>query len=276
MTRNIRKPPTPPYASSNNLETVPAPKQVRIPIIYLKELGAIWDADKRMPTPESRRAWALARGLDPSKVNNWWYRKKTAAKKHGVHLPAESYELPVAPIPSLPELSPSPVPETLSPSNGFFYGSGLGLGFDLGYVKKEEPQPEFEVTLWSDDPGFGPNPISSCSSDANGSLESDDNRYAPYIPTEASLFTPDTREAYMPSAYIQSIGDIGYLLDASYGQFSFDGSAALLQPVSGSPSVAPLSMSVKSPLLCSRLIQSIASIACRCVNIARPKRPKRI
>ncbi len=40
------------------------------------------------------------------------------------------------------------------------------------------------------------------------------------------------------------MGDIGYLLDASYGQFSFDGAAALLQPVSGSSPGAPVSMSV--------------------------------
>jgi len=207
-----------------------------------------------MPSPESRRAWALARGLEPSKVNNWWYRKKTAARKHGIHLPVETYELPVAPIPGLPELSPSPVPETpLPPSNAFSYSVGR---FDLGYVKKEEPQPEFEVTLLSDDPGFGPNPISSCSSDANGSLESDNNRCAacsgaPYTPTETSFSTPDTCLTYKTDAYTHSMADIGYLLDASYGQFSFDGSAALLQPVSGSLPVAPVSMSVKSPLLCS-------------------------
>ena len=248
MTRNIRKPP-PPFASSNNSEIVPAPKQVRMPSIYLKEMAAIWDADKRMPSHESRRAWAVARGLEPSKVNNWWYRKKTAARKHGIYLPAETYELPVAPIPSLPELSPSPVPDTLPPSNAFSYSVGLGLGFDLGYLKTEEPQPEFEVTLLSDDPGFGPNPISSCSSDANGSLESDDNRYAggsgtPYTPTEASFFTPDTCVTYKSSAYIHSMGDIGYILDASYSQLSFDGSAALLQSISGSSPIAPVSMSV--------------------------------
>ncbi|KIL65285.1 hypothetical protein M378DRAFT_32591, partial [Amanita muscaria Koide BX008] len=66
-----------------------------IPPVHLEELAAIWDADKRMPSASSRRAWALARRLRPDQVNNWFYRKKGAAKKNGIVLPRETYELPV-------------------------------------------------------------------------------------------------------------------------------------------------------------------------------------
>ena len=124
-----------------------------------------------MPSAESRRAWALARGLQPSKVNNWWYRKKTTARKNGIPLPEDTYHLPVLPIPALPGLSASPVPEPLAPPDVLNHETSLGLG--LVYVKKEEHQDEskFDVALLSDDPNFGPNCISSSSSDAIGSTD---------------------------------------------------------------------------------------------------------
>ena len=101
---------------------------------------------------ESRRAWTLARGLQPSKVNNLWYRKKTTARKHGTPLPEDTYQLPVLPIPALSKLSASPVPEPLPPPDALNHETGLGLGLIL--VKKEENQDEctFDVALLSDIP----------------------------------------------------------------------------------------------------------------------------
>ncbi|PFH45467.1 hypothetical protein AMATHDRAFT_133066, partial [Amanita thiersii Skay4041] len=66
-----------------------------MPSVYLHQLEAIWEADKRLPSVTSRRAWALARDLSPVQVNNWWYRKKKAARKSGFELPPGTYDLDV-------------------------------------------------------------------------------------------------------------------------------------------------------------------------------------
>ena len=279
MSGRTKKHPALPSASSSNADIVPASERARIPAIYLKELTAIWDVDKRMPSPESRRAWALARGLQPSKVNNWWYRKKRTAKKHGIPLPEEIYELPVLPTPSLPEISASPVPEPLPPPDVLNHetGPGLGLGLDLAYVKKEELQHDctFDIAPLSDDPNFGPNPISSGSSDAIGSIDSDEqygNAGTPYTPTEPSFSASySLEELYSkptPGAYIHSMTGIGSLLDLLYDHSGFVESLALLHSGFGSLPVASVAMSVKSPLLCSQLIPSIASRTCRYAKLA--------
>lgn len=67
----------------------------RLSPAHLTELSDIWNADKRMPTPESRRSWAIARRLKPEMVHRWWYRRKQLAKKAGIKLPKETYDLPV-------------------------------------------------------------------------------------------------------------------------------------------------------------------------------------
>lgn len=58
-----------------------------------RELSAIWEADRRIPTVESRRRWALARGVGPVRVHNWWYRRRKVAKTLKVSIPPDSYEL---------------------------------------------------------------------------------------------------------------------------------------------------------------------------------------
>ncbi|KAF6743932.1 hypothetical protein DFP72DRAFT_791550, partial [Ephemerocybe angulata] len=56
-------------------------------------LTAIWELDRRIPSPASRAAWATARGLDAEKVHKWWYRCRVRAKKMGVEIPEGSYEM---------------------------------------------------------------------------------------------------------------------------------------------------------------------------------------
>ena len=209
-----------------------------------------------MPSAESRRAWALARGLQPSKVNNWWYRKKATARKNGIPLPEDTYQLPVLPI---PELSASPVPGPLPLPDVLNHETGLGLG--LVYVKKEEHQHEceFDIAPLSDDANFGPNCISSGSSDAIGSTDSDEYRYAditgtPYTPTEPNFFGSHARinleeldSKPTPDGYIRSLTDIGLSRDTVYDQCDFLESLALLRSGFGSSPVAHVAMSVKSP-----------------------------
>ncbi|KAL1675631.1 hypothetical protein EV122DRAFT_280852 [Schizophyllum commune] len=66
-----------------------------LPPFIAHQLAEIWAADRRLPTPESRKRWALARDVDPVRVHNWWYRRKKVAKGLGVVIPEGSYELSV-------------------------------------------------------------------------------------------------------------------------------------------------------------------------------------
>ena len=96
---------------SHTTRRVPQPKQEyldhpddllpRLAPAHLTELSGIWNTDKRMPTPESRRAWALARRLKSEVVHRWWYRHKQLAKKAGIKLPKETYDLPVGTPPTI-------------------------------------------------------------------------------------------------------------------------------------------------------------------------------
>jgi hypothetical protein len=58
-------------------------------------LSEIWRIDPRVPSIVSRRAWALANGYDPRKVNQWFNRRKAADKKAGRRVSEELYELSV-------------------------------------------------------------------------------------------------------------------------------------------------------------------------------------
>ena len=159
-------------AVSTFIDDIKVSKQNRIPAIHLEELAAIWNADKRTPTAASRRAWALARNVSPVKVNNWWYRKKTLARKNGIVLPEETYDLPVGIVP--PKISSLPIPDPKT-----------SVDSGLGFMKKEEPQPEYEQSLLSgsDDLNFGINQLSSDSSDTVGPFtDSDDNKYSVRTP----------------------------------------------------------------------------------------------
>ncbi|KAL1731547.1 hypothetical protein EV714DRAFT_271577 [Schizophyllum commune] len=66
-----------------------------LPPFIAHQLAKIWTADRRLPTPESRKRWALARDVDPVRVHNWWYRRKKVAKGLGVVIPEGNYELSV-------------------------------------------------------------------------------------------------------------------------------------------------------------------------------------
>ncbi|EJD45694.1 hypothetical protein AURDEDRAFT_165146 [Auricularia subglabra TFB-10046 SS5] len=57
--------------------------------VYVQELKAIWAAYPRIPTVQSRRDWAAARGLEPVAVHQWFYRRKNA------DLSLPDYSLPV-------------------------------------------------------------------------------------------------------------------------------------------------------------------------------------
>lgn len=61
------------------------------------ELEAIWTDNPRVPTLESRIAWAEARCIEPTLVKNWFPRKLSRWKTQGRSVPGGSYELDPGP-----------------------------------------------------------------------------------------------------------------------------------------------------------------------------------
>ncbi|KAE9392149.1 hypothetical protein BT96DRAFT_1023734 [Gymnopus androsaceus JB14] len=93
-----------------------------IPLANIDELNEIWDADKRYPTLSSRRRWALARNLEPTLVNQWFWSKRNGARKKKIALNPEQYDLPVGNPPEIPVKSEptdrDSLPRFSSPSSG--------------------------------------------------------------------------------------------------------------------------------------------------------------
>lgn len=79
--------------------------------IYSEQLNDIWAKDQRIPSHASRKAWAVARGLNPQSVHNWWYRRRPRAKKLKIRIPSGTYELEVGIVPTPPPTPPQKVKE---------------------------------------------------------------------------------------------------------------------------------------------------------------------
>ncbi|CAE6472695.1 unnamed protein product [Rhizoctonia solani] len=95
-------------------------------------LSTIWNNVPAIPCAGSRRAWAIARGVDPQRVHVWFGDRKAARARKGIkHHPEDNYSLPledavaehasssVPPVPPLDSLSSprhlsmsSPLPQT--------------------------------------------------------------------------------------------------------------------------------------------------------------------
>ena len=58
-------------------DTTPVTLRKRLSKQDLHDLLIIWGRDQRVPSLTSRRNWALQRGLSPSKVSGWFYRRRT-------------------------------------------------------------------------------------------------------------------------------------------------------------------------------------------------------
>ncbi|KAJ7935428.1 hypothetical protein B0H13DRAFT_475185 [Mycena leptocephala] len=90
-----------PKGTNTQVQATPA-ETGRLALVHFDELFAIWPADPRIPSVESRRAWALARNITPSYVHAWFQRRRPAAKKLKLKIPDETYELPVGTPPVVP------------------------------------------------------------------------------------------------------------------------------------------------------------------------------
>ena len=70
----------PGHASAAELtppHTTPVTLRKRLTKEDLHDLLIIWGRDQRVPSLTSRRKWALQRGLAPSTVSGWFYRRRT-------------------------------------------------------------------------------------------------------------------------------------------------------------------------------------------------------
>ncbi|KAJ8593648.1 hypothetical protein M405DRAFT_714352, partial [Rhizopogon salebrosus TDB-379] len=65
----------------------------RLSPAVLQELWAIWKSDPRVPTVDSRRAWAASRNTSLTHVHHWFYIRKRKAKKAGKPISNDTYEL---------------------------------------------------------------------------------------------------------------------------------------------------------------------------------------
>lgn len=86
---------------------MPSTEYQPIHAVHFLELNNIWNADLRIPSAASRKAWSAARNLNPNNVHAWWYRRRVVAKKLRIKIPNDSYELEVG----IPPDIPLPVPE---------------------------------------------------------------------------------------------------------------------------------------------------------------------
>ncbi|KAI0261779.1 hypothetical protein BC834DRAFT_428866 [Gloeopeniophorella convolvens] len=53
----------------------------RLTLEDLNALRVIWERDKRIPSSESRRQWALQRGISPGTVGSWFFRRRARYDK---------------------------------------------------------------------------------------------------------------------------------------------------------------------------------------------------
>ncbi|KAF7365421.1 hypothetical protein MVEN_00414900 [Mycena venus] len=82
--------------------TLPQHRQVRSHLFILTNYPLSGPPTPRIPSVESRRAWAHARGLNPTHVHRWFSRRRAVAKKLKIKIPDEMYELPVGNPPVVP------------------------------------------------------------------------------------------------------------------------------------------------------------------------------
>lgn len=91
-------------------ELKPKPK-THLPAHVLAELSQIWSRNPRLPSVASRKAWAGLRGVDCNRINAWFLRKKSTAKKRRTLIAGE-YDLCLDPPPPPPtRVSVTPIPQ---------------------------------------------------------------------------------------------------------------------------------------------------------------------
>lgn len=150
-------------------------------------LKKIWDKRPCLPSVASRKAWASARGLDPTFVNQWFYAQLRKAKASGSELDAENegYDLGVndgSPVRGLAPSTPrgqasvldSTTPEGLPELSCYEHSTSIETGLRIPLSPGQSSSPIFGSSFYS------PKLILDPSSDTGGHLAG----------LERFLFTP--------------------------------------------------------------------------------------
>jgi hypothetical protein len=140
-------------------------------------LKKIWDERPCLPSVASRKAWASARGLDPTSVNRWFYAQLRKAKASGFVLDTknEGYDLGVnggSPVSGLAPSTPrgresvlhSTTPEGLPELSCYEYSTSIETGLRIPLSPGQSSSPIFGSSFYSPELALGP------SSDAGGHL----------------------------------------------------------------------------------------------------------
>jgi hypothetical protein len=124
-------------------------------------LKKIWDERPCLPSVASRRAWARARGIDPSPVNKWFYAQVKKARESGLELDTENegYNLDLEdgnPIQSLitstPGRDPNPhstTPEGLPELSCYEHSTASETGLRILLSPGQSSSPIFGSSFYS-------------------------------------------------------------------------------------------------------------------------------
>lgn len=125
-------------------------------------LKKIWDGRPCLPSVASRKAWASARGLDPTFVNRWFYAQLRRAKVLGFELDTENegYDLEVndeslleGPAPSTPleqgSVLHSTTPEGLPEISCYDYSTSSETGLRIPLSPGRSSSPIFGSSFYS-------------------------------------------------------------------------------------------------------------------------------
>ena len=124
-------------------------------------LKKIWDQRPCLPSVASRKAWASARGLDPTLANRWFYAQRRRARVLGLELDTENkgYYLEVdsgslveGPAPSTPlergSILHSTTPEGL-PELSYEYSTSIETGLRIPLSPGRSSSPIFGSSFYS-------------------------------------------------------------------------------------------------------------------------------
>jgi hypothetical protein len=119
-------------------------------------LKKIWDERPCLPSITSRKAWARARGIDPTFVNRWFYVRVREARESGFELDIEneSYDLDVegGSLNTTPERHPilhSTTPEGLPELSYYEHSTASETGLRIPLSPGQSSSPIFGSSFYS-------------------------------------------------------------------------------------------------------------------------------
>ena len=170
--------------------------------LHFEELEKIWEADRRIPTVSSRRAWAEARDLNPTNVHSWWYRRRPLARKLKIKIPRDEYELGVGAPPVIPKIEE--INAEISTEMNEISGTASSdveseLSSSLPVIS--DAQTSSSVACALDQPFMAPNPLfKELSSEMSAYIGSSSPVQDFSLPVPSSTSTPSRDSSLPPSS----------------------------------------------------------------------------